>query len=226
METFLINISSFPTIIYSIALVVAIGYWLLVLLGLFDFDLIDIDADVEADIGVDIDVDTDISQTGTIAGLLTTLGLTGVPITVVLSLLILNGWFICYFVSGLVPQFLDIIWLLQVLLQMGIVIISFMVALPITAAIIKPMRPLFRKVNQEPIAVSLIGRTCRIRSSRADKEFGEAECFHHGASLIVKVRTIGDTKLSTGDLAVPIEHVPENDTYYVVPEKEFKNQIK
>ncbi|WP_444996156.1 hypothetical protein [Aliikangiella sp. IMCC44359] len=225
METFLINISSFPTIIYSIALVVAIGYWLLVLLGLFDFDLIDIDADTEIDVGVDIDVDTDINQAGTVAGFLTTLGLTGVPITVVISLLLLNGWFICYFISELIPQFPNIIKLLQVLIQVGVVIISFMLALPVTAAIIKPLRPLFRKINQEPISTSLIGRTCRIRSSRVDTEFGEAECLHHGASLIIKVRTLGDTKLITGDLAIPIEYSAENGTYFVVPEKEFKNQI-
>ncbi|TQV89292.1 OB-fold-containig protein [Aliikangiella coralliicola] len=216
MDAFLINISSFPTIIFTIGLGVVIGFWFLVILGLFDLEFFDIE--------VDLDIDADISQVGGVAGLLTTLGLTGVPITVVISLLILNSWFICYFASKLVPNFPDLISLLQTLLNLAVAIISFLISIPITARMIRPLKGLFKTINQEPISKSLIGKTCRIRSSRVDEDFGEAECIHNGASLIIKVRTTGDNSLKTGQNAVLIEHKSE-DTFFVISEEEFNKSM-
>ena len=217
MEAFLINISSFPTIVFTIGLGVIIGFWMLVILGLFDLEFFEV--------AVDLDIDTDVSQIGGIAGLLTTLGLTGVPITVVISLLILNSWFICYFASKLIPNFPDLISLLQTLLNIAIAIFSFLLSIPITARMIRPLRGFFRKLNQDPLSKSLIGKTCRIRSSRADSDFGEAECILNGASLIVKVRTSGEQPLKTGDNAVIIEH-KANDIFFIISEEEFNNSMK
>ncbi len=219
MDAFLINVSSFPTMIYSIGLVVVGGYWMLVLLGLFDFDVFDIDADFG------IDADGDISQVGNVAGLLTSMGLTGVPITVVISLLLLNSWFICYFASELIPVFPQFIFLVQILIGLGIIVLSFLISIPITATMIKPLKGLFKKINQEPIAMSIIGRSCRVRSSRVDNDFGEAECFYNGASLIVKVRSCGDQKFVTGDTVVLLKHNVEQDTYDVISEEEFKKEL-
>ncbi len=216
MDTFLLNISSFPTAIYSTALVVVVGYWFMVMLGLFDFDMFDLD----------IDVDTDVSQLGGIVGLLVTLGLTGVPVTLVISLLVLNSWLICYFMSLLLPEFPDLISLLQLAIELGIAIVSFLIAIPLTAVMIKPTKGLFKTINREPVSKSLIGRTCKIRSSRVDKAFGEAECLHHGASLIVKVRTHGkNDTYKAGDTAVIIEHQVDR-TYQIVSEKEFNQQLE
>ncbi len=219
MDAFLINVSSFPTMIYSIGLVVVGGYWMLVLLGLFDFDVFDIDVDF------DIDADGDISQVGSVAGLLTSIGLTGVPITVVISLLLLNSWFICYFASEFIPVFPQFIFLVQILIGLGIIVLSFLISIPITATMIKPLKGLFKKINQEPIAMSIIGRSCRVRSSRVDNDFGEAECFYNGASLIVKIRSCGDQKFATGDTVVLLKHNVEQDTYDVISEEEFKKEL-
>lgn len=218
MDQFLLNISSFPTAIFTTGLVVISGFWLLTLIGLFDIDAFDVGVDLE------IEADLDVSQVGGIAGLLTTLGLTGVPITVVLSLLILNGWMICYFATIFIPLFPDFASFIQLTINAAIAIISFLLSIPITAFMIKPLKGIFRRVHQEPLRVSLLGKTCRIRTSRADHSFGEAEAQHYGASLIVKVRTSGDLVLNTGDNAVIIEHQESDDSYLVVTEKEFKQQ--
>lgn len=219
MDEFLTNISSFPTVIYTTLLVVVVGYWLLALTGTFDLDAFDVGVDI------DFEVEGDVSDMGLVAGLLTTLGLTGVPITIVFSLLFLNAWIICYFASLLIPSLPDFIALVQFAINIGIAIASFMVSILATAFMIKPLKGLFQKINQAPISKSLLGSTCRIRSSRADHDFGEAECLHEGASLIVKVRATGDQTFSTGDSVVLIQHNKQNDFFNIVSEEEFKQQL-
>ena len=219
MDEFLVNISSFPTVVYTTSLVVVVGFWLLAFVGTFDLDVLEVGVDI------DFEVDGDVSDIGGVAGLLTTLGLTGVPITIVISLLLLNAWIICYFVSLLMPALPELISLIQVAINIGIIISSFMVSILLTATMIKPLKGLFRNINQAPKSKSLLGSTCRIRSSRVDHDFGEAECLHEGASLIVKVRATGDQVFSTGDLVVLIEHDNKNEFFNIVSENEFKKQL-
>lgn len=218
MDAFLINITSFPTAIYTTGLVVVVGYWVIAFFGNFDFDAFDVGIDVE------LDIDGESSEVGRIAGLLSTLGLTGVPITVVITFLILNAWFVCYFASLLTPNFPDLVSAIQTLIEIGITIGSFLASILITNIMIRPLKGMFKKLNQEPISKSLLGSTCRIRSSRADNSFGEAECQHEGASLIIKVRATGDTTYSTDEIVVVIDHNKDNDTFIIVSEREFKQQ--
>ena len=217
MEEFLVNISSFPTVIYSTGLAVVVGYWLLSFTGTFDLDAFDVE--------VDIDADADMGNLGIVAGLLTTLGLTGVPITIVISLLVLNAWIICYFASLLVPAFPSAIVFVQIAINIAIAIGCLLVSIPLTAMMIKPLKGLFKKINQSPKSKSLLGSTCRIRSSRVDQDFGEAECQHEGASLIVKVRTLANQTFTTGDTVVLVEHNIEKDFFNIVSEEEFKQQL-
>jgi hypothetical protein len=219
MESFLINITSFPTAIYSTLLVVVIGYWLISFVSNFDFD------DFDVGIDADLDVDTETKDVGRITGLLSTLGLTGVPITIVITLLVLNAWFICYFASLLTPQILEYISVFKLLIDLAIIVISFMISIVITAIMIKPLKPMFKKINQEPLRKSIIGSSCKVRSSRVDNSFGEADCQLEGASLIVKVRTKKDQTFTTGDKVVVVEHNPENNTFFVISEKEFKQEL-
>lgn len=219
MDEFLVNISSFPTAIYTTTLVVVVGYWILAFIGVLDLDAFDVGLEI------DLDLDGDVSEMGRIAGLLTTLGLTGVPITIVISLLLLNAWIICYFASLIVPTFVQSIPLVSFVISFGVAAMSLVVSIFITVAMVTPLKGLFRKLNQAPKSRSLLGSTCKIRSSRADNEFGEAECQHEGASLIIKVRTSGNQKFTTGEAAVLIEHNNEKDFFYIVSEKEFKQQL-
>ncbi|MCP4486542.1 MAG: DUF1449 family protein [Gammaproteobacteria bacterium] len=217
MEEFLVNISSFPTVIYTTALVVVVGYWLLSFTGTFDLDAFDIE--------IDLDVDTEVGQIGGVAGLLTTLGLTGVPITIVISLLVLNAWIVCYFGSMAVSSLAEFASLINVVVGVGVATVSFAVSILVSANMIKPLKGLFKKVNQAPKSKSLLGSICRIRSSRVDHEFGEAECQHDGASLIIKVRATGEQTFVTGETVVLIEHNPDQDFFNIVSEKEFKQQL-
>src|SRR5690554_6326702 len=82
METFFVVAFSFPTVVFSVLLCVAIVYWLISLLGMGD-----------------VETDGDIDAGGDFSGLMVTLGLQGVPLPLVLTLLFLIGWLASYFID-------------------------------------------------------------------------------------------------------------------------------
>lgn len=210
MDAFLLNIFTYPTVIFTVVLGVAAIYWLFAIVGLVDMDVLDLDVDLDADLE---------GLTG-LAGLLVTLGLTGVPLTLVVTVLALLGWLISYFVVHLFFFWPAGSWLSYVV---GTVVIPVAVALsvPLTAQIIKPLKPLFRKAYTAAPQKVLIGQPCLIRSSRVDMGFGEATATVEGASLILKVRADPAKQLKKGDRAVMIEYRAAENSYLVVPESEF-----
>lgn len=84
------NVFSFPTVVYTIALLVCTGFWFVTCLGLFDIDVLDLDVDL--DVGGSGE-----SGVNALASLLVKAGLHGVPLTVVITLLALVGWMASYF---------------------------------------------------------------------------------------------------------------------------------
>ncbi|NVJ59063.1 MAG: DUF1449 family protein [Gammaproteobacteria bacterium] len=204
--------SEYPTGIFTIINLVLIGYWLLVAIGLMDFDFFDLD----------VDTDTSVDDIGGFATFLATLGFTGVPVTIVLTILFFCAWGICYIGAKLLLSWLDIS-MISVLLGTVILIASFIVAIPVTNMIVRPLRKLFRKLYAESNNQDLVGRPVKVRSSRVDATFGEAVCAHKGASLLLKVRTATPEKIFTrGDVAVLVEYNSDKHIYYIVDQKEFE----
>ncbi|MEL7311904.1 MAG: DUF1449 domain-containing protein [Pseudomonadota bacterium] len=214
MDPFYQNISSFPTVLFTILLVLCVLFWAGAVLGFVDLDILDIDTDLG-------DLNSDSSHTGpdVLAGLLLRLGLTGVPVTVSLSILVLFGWIICYYavflINPIVPG-----RLLEVLVGIPIFVGSVYVAALITAQLIKPLRPLFEKATQETHK-QLLGQVAIVRTSRVDRDFGEATVEDGGAGLILKVRTTGSDTFKRGDRVVLIERIDDASMYRVVSEDEF-----
>ena len=204
MEVFLANITSFPTAIYTVVVAVMFGFWLLNLTGLFNFDALDID----------LDIDLDAQTPGIFASIMINLGLTGVPFTVVLTILNTIAWLLSYYAVHFGLSLLEP-GLAKTLVGISILIVSFAIALPITALVIQPMRGFFSKLNDESTEQSLLGATCTVRTSRVDKEFGEAECSLDGLSHIIKVRCESFNNLKHGDKAVIVDHDQSAGFYYV-----------
>tara|TARA_R110001583_G_scaffold188860_2_gene351317 strand:+ start:11977 stop:12609 length:633 start_codon:yes stop_codon:yes gene_type:complete len=210
VEQFLINITSYPTIIYTIFLLIIIVFWFLTVAGLFDVNILDFDFDV------------DVSNVGGALGVLVTLGLTGVPFTLVLSIIALYSWTISSLLVSL-TTFINIPSdLVMFLFNSVVLLIAIAFAIPLTAKTIRPLRKFFRTVNQGPTQESLMGKTCRVRSSYIDHRFGEIECSRDGASLILNARTKEGSKYSTNQLVVIIDYSKQNNTYFVISEQEFK----
>ncbi|MCG8312798.1 MAG: hypothetical protein MI976_06230 [Pseudomonadales bacterium] len=180
-------------------------YWLLAIAGLLDLDMFDLDIDLDADIDLE-----------GFAGLMVTLGLTGVPFTLVLTLLFAFSWLICYFVVHFFFFWGDT-KILNILIGSGVVLGSFAVSIPITAKIIKPLRPFFRSLHNLEVKKIVVGKNCVVRTTRVDERFGEANIQVDGADLIIKVRSNPENALKKGDSALVIEHDKEKNLYWIEP---------
>lgn len=219
MDPFYQNISSFPTLIYTILLVVCVIYWAGAVLGFVDLDILDLDLDGLDTAGGELSADSPSATPDVLAGLLLRFGLVGVPVPISFSILVLIGWLLCYytvhFVFPFVPgSFLKFVAGIPVLLG------TLYVSARITSVLIRPLRPLFEKASQETIK-HVLGQTAIVRTSRVDNEFGEVNLEDGGAGLILKARTTGDDRFVKGDRVVIYEKLSEQNIYRVISEEEF-----
>ncbi|WNO09136.1 DUF1449 domain-containing protein [Teredinibacter sp. KSP-S5-2] len=216
MDPFYQNISSFPTVIFTFFLAITVLYWLIAVLGFIDIDILDFDLP-EAD-GLEIEGEG-FSNPDVLAGLMLRFGLQGVPVTVIISFISLLGWifsyYIVHFLLGFVPE-----GALRFLAGIPVLLFSLYVAVMITAVLIKPLRPLFKKAQQQTVK-HVLGQTAIVRTSKVDSEFGEATLEDGGAGLILKVRTTGGEEFVKGDRVVLLEHLKDKNTFRVISEKEF-----
>lgn len=217
MDPFYQNIASFPTVFFTFFLVVCLLYWLVAILGWVEIEVLDFDIpDVDGDLGVN--TDNDMGNADALAGLMLKLGLNGVPVTIIISIISLIGWTLCYYiVHFLMPWVPD--GLLRYAIGLPIFIGTLYVSALLTAQIIKPLRKLF--LEAAPSVKHIIGQTAVVRTSRVDKGFGEATMEDGGAGLLLKVRATGDETFVKGDRVVLVEYIEKQGIYRVVSEHEF-----
>lgn len=207
MDIFLQTALSFPTVLFSFLLCLAIIYWAIVALGLVGVDLLDVEADsLLAGDGV--------------AALLSKLKLNGVPVTLVLSLLFAGSWFLSYFAELLVLSHLPL-GLLRYPLGLVVAVVALGLSLPVAALICSPLRPLFHKA-EAVTSKSVLGQTAVIRSGRVTLEHGEAVLEDGGAGLILKVRAEEAKGFKRGDRVVLLEYLEAQHAYRVITEDEFR----
>ncbi len=219
MDPFYQNISSFPTLIYTILLVVCVIYWAGAVLGLVDLDILDLDLEGFDTAGGDVSTDSPHSTPDVLAGLLLRFGLVGVPVTISISFVVLIGWLLCYYVVHFVFPFVPGSFL-KFAAGIPVLLATLYVSARITGVLIRPLRPLFEKATQETIK-HVLGQTAVVRTSRVDNEFGEVDLEDGGAGLILKVRTTGDDRFAKGDKVVIYEKLSEQNIYRVISEEEF-----
>ncbi|MEH6824250.1 MAG: DUF1449 domain-containing protein [Motiliproteus sp.] len=218
MDPFYQNISSFPTVIFTFALAICVLYWLVAVLGFIDIDILDFDLP-EAEANLPSNQGTPFSSTDTLAGLMLKFGLNDVPVTVIISFIGLFGWLISYFsVHFLFASVPD--GVLHYLAGCVVIAATLYASAWITALIIRPLRPLFKKVGQQ-IHTDILGQVAIVRTSRVDHSFGEATLDDGGAGLILKVRSLDDTVFKRGDRVVLLEYRQKEYTYRVISEEAF-----
>jgi hypothetical protein len=221
MDPFYQNIATFPTVFFTFFLLVTVLYWLVAVLGFVEIDILDFDIP-DVDGALDINPDTGLSTPDVLAGLMLRFGLQGVPVTVMISLISLFGWLLSYYVVhflfGLVPD-----GILRFIVGLPVLIGSLYVAVMITAVLIKPLRPLFKKAQLQSVK-HILGQSAIVRTSRVDKDFGEATLEDGGAGLILKVRARGEETFNKGDRVVLLEHISDKNVYRVISEQEFSGK--
>ncbi len=207
MDMFLNITLSFPTVIFSVLLAVALFYWLLAIIGLVDLDIFHIH------IGHGPDVDG--MELGGVTGLLMKVGLDGVPLTLILSVVTLLAWLISYFAGFFLLQHLP--WdVLRYGLGAGAAVLAVVIALPFTGLLLRPFRSLFAKVR--PVdSVSLLSEVAVVRSPVVTLAQGSAEVNNGGAGLILQVRA-EPGRFVRGDRVVLVEYIESTNAYRVIAE--------
>ena len=185
----------FPTVVFTFLLVVVIGYWLLVLVG-----VVDLDGDAEA---------------GGSVNLLAGLGLGGLPATVVLSLLIAVAWFVSLVGTVLLDILLGLTGLVLVVLSVFVLVVALVCAWSVTRLLVIPLRHLFPS-SAGPSRTAFVGRFCVIRTGRVTVDFGQAEVTaEDGSSAVVQVRQTGDESLGAGSTALIYDYDADGEFFWV-----------
>ncbi len=205
MDNFLAISFSFPTVIFTVLLMVTAGYWIFTILGMFDIEVLDFD--------IDMDYGGDAGAVGGLAGVMIALGLVGIPITIIFSFIILFAWLVVYLLSLYVLSYLSIgfmFWFGAV----ATILVAFIVAVPVTIAITKPMRRFF-KVSYATRNNDLLGEVCQVITSEVTSSFGEAELNKEGDHFIFQIRNTQKNIIKKGDNVILVEYDIEQHLYHV-----------
>ncbi len=224
----------FPTVVFTIGLLIALVYWLFVILGALDIDLFGgVDDAAGAMKGAGDAVTGGIkgaaeAATGAAKGgaealkvspdadLWDWIGLGTLPVTVSASAVLMLGW------SGsiLAMHYGDTGSLglaLKLLVAAGILL----VALPLAGLLLRPLRPVFEvkvgKSNRD-----YVGATCTITTGHVDADFGQATIEDAGGTvLIIAVRCDRPGELGRGAKALIIDFDPVRHAYVVEPQADL-----
>ncbi len=212
MEQLLEVASQFPTVIYSTVLGVVVVYWLIGMLGLVDLGLAG-DADLELDVDSDVDV-----SVGGLTGFMLTFGLTGVPFTLVISIVALICWLISFYLQFYILNWLPDGWLYYLMGSFASFVI-FVISLPLTAIVIRPLKGMFKSV-ETTLSDHLVGNSATIVTGTVSETFGQARLFNNGAEILLDVRCDPEHSLKKGDKVLLIEYLTEKYAYIVAPYSE------
>ena len=201
----LLDISlSFPTVLFSFALIIVVLFWLIVLFGMMSADI--------------LDADTDSTGTTGLAGILpVTKTARTVPATIVLSLWIALSWFGT--VAGTVlSRELSTSGSVATLVSLLVLVVATVTAWIVTLFIVWPLGRLY---GNAPAASrhDFVGKTCIIRTQTVGPDFGQAEITSSdGSSAIIPVRMDengSEEPLSAGDTALIYEYDPQGEHFMV-----------
>lgn len=208
MDAFLTTAMDFPTLAYSVLLGACLAYWLLAATGLVEIDGFDaLDVDLEADVGG-------------FGGIFGRLGLNGVPLMLVATLVVFFAWTLTYFVHLLLLARLPD--LLRWLVGAGTALLVLPPAILATAAVLRPLRRRLLMLRP-PAAASLLGRVAVVRTPGVDAGHGMADLADGGAGLVLQVRGDAAAGIKRGDRVVLIAHALDDNTWNVVPERDYEH---
>lgn len=200
MGDFMGAVTGYPTAIYTVLLGVVVIYWVLAMLGMVDVEHSGLDVDV----GVHTHADGDANDVGHLASYVVAFGLNGVPFSVAVSLLVLVSWTVCClggeWLLPLVPTLP-----LQLLAGTVLLVVSAIIAIPVTAVAIRPLRGLF--VSHTAVSnAALVGQLCRVVTGVVNEKDGRAEVARRGASLNIRVWATVPNSLKRGSQALILEY--------------------
>lgn len=201
MADFFQIVLSFPTVVFTGLLALAIFVLALSVISGLGADAIDLDVDLS---GAE-DAGTSLFQ------VLSTIGVGKIPMSFFAAAYAFAGWILSY---------------LAVLLFVGtggahfavgtiILIVVALLALPVSGLLLAPMTALVESDKGATTGQGLIGEVCTVASGRVDEQFGRGRCYVDATELVLSVRCKHDNDLSRGDEALIIGYDGDDDIYVV-----------
>lgn len=206
MGDFFDVILSFPTVLFTFLLGVLAVYWLAVVVGGADLDLLDADAELDAGD----------SDAGGLTSVVSALGLQGVPITISLSILVAVSWFVC--LVGTVVVGTDRTGALAVGLLVVVLGVALFVAWTAARLLAVPLRAVLGP-QRNTHRIDFVGRVCIVRTARVTAAYGQAEvAADDGGSATIQIRTDDPAvDLTSGSRALIHGYDPEHEFFWVSP---------
>ncbi|MGH9209360.1 MAG: hypothetical protein ACRD2C_01615 [Acidimicrobiales bacterium] len=215
MDAFLDAALGFPAVLFTVLLGLVVLYWVTVLVGVVDVDLDGAD-------GVDLEVAADGGAGGDGVGgdgVLHSLGLAGVPLTVSLSVVVLGGWFVALLGTGLANA-ADVPVVAAILLGLVVLALALAAGVLVASVVTRPLARLFASTEAEG-RQAFVGRTCIVRTTTVTDSFGQAEASDgSGATVLLQVRmspTDQEADLRRGSSALIVDYDPAAEVFVVCP---------
>jgi hypothetical protein len=204
VSAFIAAAFAFPTVVFTVLLILFLAYALLVIAGAVSIDAID------GALGVD-----DIPDDGVLDGAMDLFGVQGIPLTIFGGVSTLIAWFTSFlsmrFLGGFMPA-----GALGIVLESLLGFACFLFGLFAGSRAVKPLRPIF-VTAAAPGRASLVGKVCTIRSLRVDEKTGTAEVSDGGAGFIAEVRCLRENQLTRDSRAIIYDYDPDEGIYRVGP---------
>ncbi len=202
MREFLATVLTFPTLPWSVLFTCATLYWLLVAIGVMD-----------AEFGADLPADG--GEVAAASGMLARLGLSGVPLMLLLALASFWGWITSYFVQLYLLPLLPaaLLWPGKI----ATAVLAIVPAVFVSSLMLRPLRlwlARLRPANRAPLP----GRVGTVISPHVDADNGQAEFDDGGAGLIFQVRARPPETFRRGDRVVLLEYRASDHTWRVTAE--------
>lgn len=235
MTEFLTAILSFPTVVFTVMLIVIVLYWLMVIVGAIGVDVLNIGeaagGKIEGMVGGAVEgkiegvVDGAVTGKleGAVAGkvegaaggvggggFLAILGFGKVPATVVISSLVLWSWLLCLVLCQAGADLGLNIWVVDSVSPFA----AMFLAGVLTGMIVRALGRFL--VTHEPLKRrDLVGKLCTITTGRVDAGFGQALIEEAGTDLTIDVRCDPPNTLVRRARAVVVAYDPDHNTYTV-----------
>lgn len=209
MNEFLTTVLTFPTLPFTIVLACCVIYWLLAGLGgMVDFHIHDHGA---ADLSHHAD--------GASVGLIARFGLGGVPFMLMISIVALIGWVISFYlqlwVLPLMPAALA--WLVGA----ALLLVTFVVAVALTALVLRPIRWGLAHLNKNNAPIVIVGRPGTVISPEVNEKSGRVEVNDGGAGLILQARAPAGQVYPRGTPIIVTHYDTEKHYYDIVSQTDF-----
>ncbi|AOR23754.1 OB-fold-containig protein [Clostridium taeniosporum] len=195
----LTGVNIIPTVILGLVLL----YWITVIIGVIDLDLLEFDFQVD-------------SHAEVFQGILVFLNLGEIPFMVVLSILSLVFWILSMMLYRLPVEpggFINGLLLIPTLI----------ISLLITKIITKPLKVLFKRDYEEEIAQEggVVGQLVILVSNIKEGRLGQGEIERDGASLLINVKAENEEDVfEKHEEAYVYRKDDDKNIYYIIKIKE------